>query len=79
MGLFTALLTLPLAPVRGTVWIAERVAEQAERELYGETAVRRQLADLETQLQLGEIDEAQYEAAADTLLARLYDVRERPG
>ena len=32
MGLFTGLLTLPLAPVRGTVWIAEQLAAEAERE-----------------------------------------------
>ena len=31
MGLFTGLLTLPLAPVRGTVWIAEQLAAEAER------------------------------------------------
>ena len=30
MGLIMGLLTLPLAPVRGTVWIAERLEEQAE-------------------------------------------------
>jgi hypothetical protein len=32
MGLISGLLTLPLAPVRGTAWIAERVQEQAEAE-----------------------------------------------
>ena len=30
MGLIMGLLTLPLAPVRGTVWIAERLEEQAQ-------------------------------------------------
>ena len=40
MGLFTALLTLPLAPVRGTVWIAEKLQEQAELELYDESALQ---------------------------------------
>src|SRR5205085_6726563 len=33
MGLFTGLLMLPLAPVRGTVWIAEQIREEAERQL----------------------------------------------
>ena len=46
MGLITGLLTLPLAPVRGTVWIAERLEEQAE-ELYDESAIRAQLMELE--------------------------------
>ena len=29
MGLLTGLLTLPLAPVRGTMWVAERLLEEA--------------------------------------------------
>ncbi|TML00893.1 MAG: gas vesicle protein, partial [Actinobacteria bacterium] len=28
MGLLTGLLTLPLAPVRGTMWVAERLLEE---------------------------------------------------
>ena len=28
MGLITGLLTLPLAPVRGTVWLAERILDR---------------------------------------------------
>jgi len=47
MGLFTGLFTLPLAPVRGTVWIAERALEQAQREASDEGAVRRRLLELE--------------------------------
>ena len=31
MGLITGLLTLPLAPVRGTVWVAEQIHDQAEQ------------------------------------------------
>ena len=33
MGLFTGLLTLPLAPVRGTMWVAEQLMAEAERRL----------------------------------------------
>src|ERR671935_87476 len=32
MGLVTGLLTLPLAPVRGTMWLAERLLEEPESE-----------------------------------------------
>ena len=35
------LITLPLAPVRATAWIAEQVLEQAEAEYYGEERVQR--------------------------------------
>jgi hypothetical protein len=75
MGLFTTLLTLPLAPVRGTIWIAERVAEQAQHELGDETAIRRRLAELQMQYDTGEIGEEEYAEAEDELLARLARAR----
>ncbi len=71
MGLFTGLLTLPLAPVRGTVWIAEQLAAEAERELRDETSVRRRLAETQRQFELGAITLEEYEAIEDELLAGL--------
>ena len=71
MGLLTGLLTLPLAPVRGTVWIADRLREQAERERDGTVAVRRELADLEIRHDLGEIDDDEYGRREEALLDAL--------
>ncbi len=71
MGLLTGLLTLPLAPVRGTVWIAERLLEEAERELGDENAVHRRLAELEVRHELGEISDEELAEAEDALLAQL--------
>lgn len=76
MGLLTALLTLPLAPVRGTMWIAEQVSAQAARELGDETTIRRQLSELEVRHDLGEIGDEEYEEAEDELLQRLIRARE---
>ena len=75
MGLLTGLLTLPLAPVRGTIWIAERIAEEAERQLDEEPAVRRALDDLQTAYELGEVDEETFERREDELLRRLIELR----
>jgi cytochrome c-type biogenesis protein CcmI len=75
MGLIMGLLTLPLAPVRGTVWIAERREEQAQAELNDETALRAQLVELEELRATGEIDEEELEAAEDELVQRLMDLR----
>jgi hypothetical protein len=75
MGLFTALLTLPLAPVRGTVWIAEKLQEQAELELYDESALQRQLAELAAARETGEYDESEIEQAEDVLIERLMELR----
>lgn len=70
MGLFTGLLLLPLAPVRGTVWIAEQIAAEAERELRG-AAPRRRLLEAERQLELGAITLDEYEAIEEEALEAL--------
>jgi hypothetical protein len=71
MGLFTGLLTLPLAPIRGTMWIAEQIAEQAARELDEGRTVRRQLTDAELRYERGEITVEELEQIEDELLERL--------
>jgi hypothetical protein len=75
MGLITGLLTLPLAPVRGTIWLAERIQEQAERELYDETAIRAALLEIEEARASGEHDERELDEAEDALIERLLEVR----
>ena len=73
MGLFTGLLTLPLAPVRGVIWVAEQSYDQAERELYDPAKIRRQLEDIDELRAAGEIDEVEAEAIEDELVQRLLD------
>jgi hypothetical protein len=79
MGLITGLLTLPLAPVRGTVWLAERIQEQAEEELYDESAIRQGLLDLDAARQAGTLDEEEIAAAEDALIERLMAIRGMAG
>ena len=71
MGLISGLLTLPLAPVRGTVWIAERLLEEAERELNDPAAIERQLADAEAAHERGELSDDELADIEDELLRRL--------
>jgi hypothetical protein len=71
VGLFTGLLTLPLAPVRGVVWVAERVAEEVERELYDEGNIRRQLLQLELDHEDGKLSDEERNAQEELLLHRL--------
>ena len=71
MGLLINLLTFPLAPVRGVVWVAEQIAEATDRELLGEEGLRQQIEELEGALERGEIDDAEFEAAHEELLERL--------
>jgi len=75
MGLITGLLTLPLAPVRGTMWIAERLLEQAEAELNDENAIIAQLMEIDAAREAGEISEEDAAEAEDILLERLIAAR----
>ncbi|MFI9356082.1 gas vesicle protein GvpG [Streptomyces lydicus] len=71
MGLITDLLTLPLAPVRGTVWVLDQVLLTAEREYYDPEPVRAELAQLERELVEGRIEDEEFDRREDELLDRL--------
>lgn len=77
MGFLTALLTAPLAPVRGTVWIAEKLAEEADRQLNDETWVREQLQALAAAYDRGEIDDDEYDQAEEVLLRQMRQTSRR--
>jgi hypothetical protein len=76
MGLITGLLTLPLAPVRGVVWAAEMLAEEAERELAEANSPQRALAELEAARATGELSEEAFEALHEQLLDEIFMARE---
>jgi hypothetical protein len=75
VGILSGLLLLPLAPLRGTIWIAERLAEYAESELNDERAVRRLLVEAEAAVDAGELTEAEFDEIEDALLDRLDTIR----
>jgi len=71
MGLVSGLVLLPLAPLRGTIWVAERLAEYAEEQLDDERAARRLLIDAEAALERGDLSEAEFDRIEDELLDRI--------
>jgi Gas vesicle protein G len=77
MGFVTGLILFPLAPLRGTIWIAEKLTGVAERELDDEVTVRRLLVEAEIAFESGELTEDEYELVEDELLERLELARER--
>jgi hypothetical protein len=77
VGLISGLLLLPLAPVRGTVWVAERLLEQAEQEFYDEGTIRALMMEVQAAREAGEIDEEEATRAEDVLLERLLAGHER--
>jgi len=72
MGLLSELLLLPLAPARLAWWAIDRVVDVASQEYHDPTAVRRELAELNRQLDAGSISEEDFDRREDELLDRLY-------
>jgi hypothetical protein len=71
MGLFSSLVTLPLAPVRGAAWVVQQVAEEAERQVNVESQLRRELLQLELDHEAGLIDDTEYQHLSDALLDQI--------
>jgi hypothetical protein len=77
MGLITGLLTLPLAPLRGTLAVAELIRRQAEREFYDSGNIRRQLEEVDRMRAASALSEAEAEAIEDELVDRLVTSQRR--
>lgn len=78
MGLISAILLAPLAPVRGVVALAEVIQRQVDEEMNNPANTRRQLEDLDEQRRRGEISADEEEAAQGDILQNRIAPR-RPG
>jgi len=77
MGLFKGLALLPLAPVRGTVWVADQLAQEADRRLYDEDNIKRELLQLELDAEDGVVGPEERERMERDLFDRLAVARAR--
>jgi len=71
VGLVTGLLGLPLLPVRGVMWLAEQVLEQAEEQYYDPARIRAQLEQVDEARRSGELSEEECVEIENELLQRL--------
>ncbi|MFE6648636.1 gas vesicle protein GvpG [Nocardioides sp. NPDC057772] len=71
MGLITQLLTLPIAPVRGVVWVGEKILEEAESQYYDPAAVQAALDDVDARHRAGELTDEQAADLEEGLVQRL--------
>lgn len=68
MGLFSAVLLLPLAPLRGVEWVAGRLLDTAESEFRDPAMLRARLGELNRAYEEGEISEEEFEHEEERLL-----------
>lgn len=68
--------TILLAPLKGVVWLAEKIYEQAEKELVDEEGVKHRLTELYMLLETGQISEEEFEQQEEELVDRLETIEE---
>ena len=71
MGLLSFIVTLPLAPVRGVISLAELIQRQVEEELHDPASARRVLEELDEARERGEISAEEEEQAQQEILDRM--------
>jgi hypothetical protein len=77
MGLLTNILLAPfLGPVWGTQWTLEKVDRVVREQLTDDTPIKEDLMALHLQLEMGEIDDAEYVRREAEIMERLREVRE---
>ena len=77
MGLLSGLVSLPLAPLRGTVAIAEQVLRQAEEEYYDPARIRAELEEVARRREDGSLTDEEATAWEDALVERLMTGQQR--
>ena len=76
MGLLSTILFWPVTgPVAGIRWTLNKVAQVVDEELTDDTPIKNDLMQLQMQLELGDIDDAEYVRREAEIMARLRDVR----
>ena len=68
MGILSAIVLWPLAPVKGVIALGEVLQRQAEEELYSPANTRRQLEELQEARERGEISAEEEKEAQERIL-----------
>ena len=77
MGLLSNILLAPfLGPIYGTKWTLDKVDRVVREQLTDDTPIKEDLMALQMQLEMGEIEDAEYVRREAEIMQRLRDVRE---
>jgi uncharacterized membrane protein len=64
-----------LAPLKGVIFIAEKINEVLEKETSDEGSIKEKLMALQLKFEMDEIDEEEYDKREDELLNQLQNIR----
>ncbi|MEI7662716.1 MAG: gas vesicle protein GvpG [Bacteroidota bacterium] len=65
-----------LAPLKGVIFIAEKINEIIDKEMSDEGSIKERLMALQLKFEMDEIDEEEYDRREDELLKLLENARE---
>ncbi|MFF3575064.1 gas vesicle protein GvpG [Nocardia jiangxiensis] len=71
MGLLSSILSLPLAPVRGVIWLGEVIQDQVEQQLHDPAALRGELEEIDRAAAAGHLSEEERKQAQQSVLDRM--------
>jgi hypothetical protein len=74
MGLFSGIF---FGPIKGTIWVAEQLKEEAERQFYDPGAIRRQLEEVARAREDGRLTDEEATEQEKELVQRLLTARRR--
>jgi hypothetical protein len=78
VGLITGLALLPVAPVRGVVWVAGKITDEVNRQYSGEGAIAKQLREVDEARRSGKLSEEEAAEREEELLRRRIAATRRP-
>ncbi|MTE16971.1 gas vesicle protein GvpG [Nocardia aurantiaca] len=71
MGLLSSIFSLPLAPIRGVIWVGELIQDQVERQLHDPAILRRELEEIDRAAATGDLSAEEAEQAQQAVLERM--------
>lgn len=66
-----------LAPIKGVKWIAEKLQDVADKELFDPEKIHEELMSLQAKLDMGDMTEEEYGLKEKDLLDRLNEIQQR--
>ncbi|WP_063052233.1 gas vesicle protein GvpG [Nocardia arthritidis] len=71
MGLLSTILSLPIAPVRGVIWLGEVIQDQVDQKMHDPATMRRQLEEIDAAAAAGQLSEEERKQAQQAVLDRM--------
>lgn len=70
-GVVTSILSLPLAPVRGVIWLGELIQDQVDQKMHDPAIMRRELEEIDAAAAAGQLSEEERRQAQQAVLDRM--------